>query len=58
MQIKSKGISEAVLEVKNMSLAVEFCHEDLSFPIVDKWGYNNGQLKGTAAVAPSPFSPL
>ena len=35
MQIKSKGISEAVLEVKNMSLAVEFWHDKLGFPIVD-----------------------
>ncbi|WP_152394234.1 VOC family protein [Paenibacillus guangzhouensis] len=44
MQIKSKGISEAVLEVKNMGLAVEFWHVKLGFPIVEQWGYHNWQF--------------
>lgn len=47
MQIKSKGISEAVLEVKNMDMAVEFWHKKLGFPIVDRWGYQNGQFSNS-----------
>lgn len=47
MKIKSKGISEAVLEVKNMNLAVDFWHVKLGFPIVDQWGYHNGQFSNS-----------
>ncbi|NHN34126.1 VOC family protein [Paenibacillus agricola] len=44
MKIKSRGISEAVLEVINMDLSVEFWHKKLGFPIVDQWGYSDGQF--------------
>lgn len=48
MTIRSQGISEAVLEVKDMDLAVAFWHDKLGFPIVEQWGYSDGQFSGAA----------
>ncbi|MFD0679459.1 MULTISPECIES: VOC family protein [unclassified Paenibacillus] len=44
MKLQVEGVSELVLEVQSMERAVSFWSEKLGFPIVDQWGYNNGQF--------------
>jgi catechol 2,3-dioxygenase-like lactoylglutathione lyase family enzyme len=44
MKIKSEGVSEIVLEVRDMKRAVDFWSGKLGFPIVQEWGYNDGQF--------------
>lgn len=44
MKIKTEGISEVVLEVQSMERAVQFWSNQLGFPIVEQWGYDNGQF--------------
>ncbi|CAG7626762.1 VOC family protein [Paenibacillus allorhizosphaerae] len=44
MKLQVEGVSELVLQVQSMERAVNFWSEKLGFPIVDQWGYNNGQF--------------
>ncbi len=44
MKIKTEGISEVVLEVESMERDVQFWSNQLGFPIVEQWGYDNGQF--------------
>ncbi|WP_390891811.1 VOC family protein [Priestia flexa] len=37
-------MSEVVLEVQSMERAVQFWSNQLGFPIVEQWGYDNGQF--------------
>lgn len=39
-----KGVSEIVLEVKSMKRAVDFWSNKLGFPIIEQWGYKEGQF--------------
>ena len=49
MTLPVRGVSELVLEVGDMDQAVSFWSETLGFPIVDQWGYDDGQFTGSAA---------
>ena len=49
MTLPVQGISELVLEVADMDQAVTFWAETLGFPIVDQWGYADGQFTGSAS---------
>ncbi|MGJ3195861.1 VOC family protein [Peribacillus frigoritolerans] len=44
MKINVEGVSEIVLEVKSMERAIDFWSNQLGFPIVEQWGYNEGQF--------------
>ncbi|WP_239421814.1 VOC family protein [Bacillus sp. CGMCC 1.16541] len=44
MKIHTEGMSELVLEVKSMERAVDFWSKQLGFPIVEQWGYDEGQF--------------
>lgn len=44
MKITTEGVSEIVLEVRDMKRAVDFWSGKLGFPIVQEWGYNDGQF--------------
>jgi len=44
MKLKIEGVSELVLQVKSMDRAVDFWSNELGFPIVEQWGYENGQF--------------
>ncbi|GAK04340.1 hypothetical protein JCM19037_2737 [Geomicrobium sp. JCM 19037] len=44
MKMNVNGISELVVEVESMDGAIEFWHQKLGFPIVDQWGYTNGEF--------------
>lgn len=44
MKLNVEGISELVLQVKDMERAVEFWSETLGFPVVDQWSYSKGQF--------------
>ncbi|WP_256566973.1 VOC family protein [Natrinema gelatinilyticum] len=47
MTLPAQGVSEVALEVSDMDRAVSFWTETLGFPIVDQWGYADGQFTGT-----------
>ncbi|MFE5318948.1 VOC family protein [Paenibacillus sp. NPDC056579] len=44
MKISAQGVSEVVLEVKDMDRAIDFWSGQLGFPIVQQWGYSEGQF--------------
>lgn len=44
MKLKLEGVSELVLQVKSMDRAIDFWSNKLGFPIVEQWGYENGQF--------------
>ncbi|TBL80310.1 VOC family protein [Paenibacillus thalictri] len=44
MKITSQGVSEVVLEVRDMERAIGFWSGKLGFPIVQQWGYEGGQF--------------
>ncbi|SFL74828.1 Catechol 2,3-dioxygenase [Paenibacillus sp. 1_12] len=44
MKINAQGVSEVVLEVSDMKRAVDFWSGQLGFPIVQQWGYQDGQF--------------
>ncbi|WP_078553402.1 VOC family protein [Bacillus alkalicellulosilyticus] len=44
MKILADGVSEIVLEVKSMERAIDFWSNQLGFPIVEQWGYKEGQF--------------
>lgn len=48
MKIHTEGLSEIVLEVSLMERAVEFWSKRLGFPIVERWGYSDGQFDETS----------
>jgi catechol 2,3-dioxygenase-like lactoylglutathione lyase family enzyme len=48
MKLKVEGVSEIVLQVKSMERALNFWSEKLGFPIVDQWGYSDGQFNTDA----------
>ncbi|WP_323174632.1 VOC family protein [Natrialba sp. PRR66] len=49
MALPVQGVSELVLEVADMDRAVSFWSETLGFPIVDQWGYTDGQFTGSVS---------
>lgn len=44
MKLKVEGVSEIVLEVNSMERAINFWSEKFGFPIVEQWGYSDGQF--------------
>jgi catechol 2,3-dioxygenase-like lactoylglutathione lyase family enzyme len=44
MKINVEGVSEIVIEIKSMERAIDFWSNQLGFPIVEQWGYKEGQF--------------
>lgn len=49
MTLPVQGVSELVLEVADMDRTVRFWSETLGFPIIDQWGYADGQFTGSTS---------
>ncbi len=44
MKINVEGVSEIVIEIKSMERAIDFWSNQLGFPMVEQWGYKEGQF--------------